>query len=225
MPSRTAVVNVPDPETRSTHDPAGDSWALTGRFDSGSCGVPAPFSWVLVHKVLFVPSKSLCFPSPVEVLESNPTGLQSQISWRFSVPLPDPLVGKSAVGPRTLQCYENFFGAIVLQFVGWLPAQRLYSGANGNIFPENLSCALCLPRLLLPEPPSLKAGHHRRRRAAALALWHVPKSHSPLCHLGRREPSLPVLPGCLDHRVDPSVCLPSVFCSLCLFSPWSRLIC
>ena len=128
----------------STHASTGDAQTLTGRSDAVSCGVPAPFSWVLLHKVLFVPSKSLCFPSPVEVLESNPTGLQSQISWRFSVPLPDPLVGKSAVGPRTLRCYEDFCGAIVLQFVGWLPAQRLCSGANGNLFPENLSCALCL---------------------------------------------------------------------------------
>ena len=34
---------------------------LTGHFGSVSCGVTAPFSWVLVHKVLFVPSKSL-FP-------------------------------------------------------------------------------------------------------------------------------------------------------------------
>ena len=49
------------------------------------------------HKVLSVPSKGL-FPSPVEVLQSNPTGLQSQIPWGFSVPLPDPQVGKSA-GP------------------------------------------------------------------------------------------------------------------------------
>ena len=35
--------------------------ALTGKPGSVSCEVTAPFSWVLVHKVLFVPSKSL-FP-------------------------------------------------------------------------------------------------------------------------------------------------------------------
>ena len=46
-----------------------------------------------------MPSK-FCFPSPVEVLESNPTGLQSQILWGFSIPLPDPQVGKSVLGPR-----------------------------------------------------------------------------------------------------------------------------
>ena len=33
-----------------------------GESGSVSCGATAPFSWVLVHKVLFVPSKSL---SPV----------------------------------------------------------------------------------------------------------------------------------------------------------------
>ena len=39
----------------------GHSWASLGQALVGST---APFSWVLVHKVLFAPSKSL-FPSPV----------------------------------------------------------------------------------------------------------------------------------------------------------------
>ena len=42
------------------------------------------------RKFLFVPSKSLCSPSPVEVMYSNPAELQSQIPWGFSVPLLDP---------------------------------------------------------------------------------------------------------------------------------------
>ena len=41
-----------------THSFAGDSWTLTGKSESVSCGVTAPFSWV--HKVLFVPSR-VCF--------------------------------------------------------------------------------------------------------------------------------------------------------------------
>ena len=45
-----------------THTSAADCWTLTGKSGSVSCGVTAPFSWVLVHKVLFVPSKSL-FPN------------------------------------------------------------------------------------------------------------------------------------------------------------------
>ena len=52
------------------------------------------------HKVLSVPSKGL-FPSPVEVLQSNPTGLQSQIPWGFWVPFLPPQVGKFVVSPRT----------------------------------------------------------------------------------------------------------------------------
>ena len=39
-------------------------WTLLGKSGSVSCGVTTPFSWVLVHKVLFVPSNSL-FLSPV----------------------------------------------------------------------------------------------------------------------------------------------------------------
>ena len=56
----------PQPSSRPlpTHASAGDSWTLTDKSGSVSCGVAAPFSWVLVHTVLFVPSKSL-FPSPV----------------------------------------------------------------------------------------------------------------------------------------------------------------
>ena len=51
------------------------------------------------HRVLFVPSKSL-FPQSCGSPIINTSGLQSQ-SWEFSVPLLDPQVGKSVVGPRT----------------------------------------------------------------------------------------------------------------------------
>ena len=55
--------SVPQPCSRPppNHTSARDFWTLTGKSGSVSCGVIAPFSWVLVHKVLFVPSKSL-FP-------------------------------------------------------------------------------------------------------------------------------------------------------------------
>ena len=33
-----------------THSFTRNSWTLTGKFGSVSCGVPAPFSWVLVHR-------------------------------------------------------------------------------------------------------------------------------------------------------------------------------
>ena len=48
------------------------------------------------HKTLFVSSKSLL----PQLYVSSP-GLQIQILWGLSAPLPDPQVGKSVVGPRT----------------------------------------------------------------------------------------------------------------------------
>ena len=55
----------PCSKTAPTHASAGDSWTLLGKSGPVSYGVTAPFSWVLVHKVLFVPSKSLFPPSCV----------------------------------------------------------------------------------------------------------------------------------------------------------------
>ena len=57
--------SVPPALQQATTDPlpedasAGDSWTPMGKAGSVSCGVTAPFSWVLVHKVLCVPSKSV----------------------------------------------------------------------------------------------------------------------------------------------------------------------
>ena len=45
MAPRTVLFSAPDP----TAGPAGESWTLTGKYGSVSCGVTAPFSWVLVH--------------------------------------------------------------------------------------------------------------------------------------------------------------------------------
>ena len=57
-----------------------------------------------VHTALCVPSKSgvSVSPSPVKILQSNPTSLQSLIFWEFLLPVPDPQVGKPDVGLRTL---------------------------------------------------------------------------------------------------------------------------
>ena len=65
-PVHALLHSVPPTLQQATADPRlpRDSWTLTGKSGSVSCGVTAPFSRVLVHKILFVPSKSL-FPSPV----------------------------------------------------------------------------------------------------------------------------------------------------------------
>ena len=50
------------------HISARDSWTLTGRSGSVSCGVTAPFSWVLVHTSFCLCPLRDCFFSPVYVL-------------------------------------------------------------------------------------------------------------------------------------------------------------
>ena len=40
-----------------THTSARDSWTPTGKSRTVSCGVTAPFSWVLVHKILLCPPR------------------------------------------------------------------------------------------------------------------------------------------------------------------------
>ena len=67
----TVVFSAPDLTLQqATVDPVsdGDSWTLTGKSGSVSCGVIAPFSWVLVCKRFCFCPPRVCFPSPVEVL-------------------------------------------------------------------------------------------------------------------------------------------------------------
>ena len=48
-----------------THASPGDSRALPGKSGAVSCGVMAPFSWVLVHTGFCLCPPRACFPSPV----------------------------------------------------------------------------------------------------------------------------------------------------------------
>ena len=45
-----------------THASAGDSWTLTGKSGSVSCGVTAPFSWVLVCTRFCLCPPRVCYP-------------------------------------------------------------------------------------------------------------------------------------------------------------------
>ena len=59
VPCRHRYTQCPQPCSRPppTHASARDSWTLLGKSGSVSCGVAAPFSWVLVHKVLLCPPR------------------------------------------------------------------------------------------------------------------------------------------------------------------------
>ena len=82
----------------------------------------------------------------------NPTGLQSQIPWDFSVPLPDPQAGKSVVGPRTFLTVRKFFSYNCSAVFG-SSAWCLYGGVNGD-----LQDSLC-DQVAAPRAPAPAAGH------------------------------------------------------------------
>ena len=62
VPYKHCYTQGPQPCSRPlpTDASARDSWTLMPKSGSVSCGLTAPFSWVLVHtRILFVPSKNL----------------------------------------------------------------------------------------------------------------------------------------------------------------------
>ena len=84
VPCRHCCTQGPQQYSRPppTHTSAGDSWTLTGKSGSVSCGVTVPFSWVLVHRrFLFMPSKSL-FPQSCVSSGGSMVGLMVTSSKR-----------------------------------------------------------------------------------------------------------------------------------------------
>ena len=71
------------------------------------------------HTPLCVPSKSgvSVSRSPVKVLQSNPTSLQSLILWEFLLLLPDLRLGSLMWGSEPSLQWVDLCGIIVLQFV------------------------------------------------------------------------------------------------------------
>ena len=59
----TATLSAPDPAAGHRQPmPPRDSWTLMRKSGSVSCGVTAPFSWVLVHTRFCVCPPSVCSP-------------------------------------------------------------------------------------------------------------------------------------------------------------------
>ena len=70
---------------------------------------------------LFVPAKDgvSASPTPVEVLQSNATGLPSHIPQGFPVPWPDPQAGEPDVGPRTFTTVGELLRYYCSPVCGW----------------------------------------------------------------------------------------------------------
>ena len=59
----TTTLNAPDPAAGNFRPtPPPDSWTITGTSGSVSCGVTAPFSWVLVYTKFCLCPPRVCFP-------------------------------------------------------------------------------------------------------------------------------------------------------------------
>ena len=107
------------------HASTGDPPGLAGRSGSASCGITAPFIWVLMHTGF-----CLCCPPRVESLFS-PVLWKSckHIPLTFKVRFPGdslsfcqiPGLGSLTWGSEPWQQWESFLGIIVLQIVGCPP--------------------------------------------------------------------------------------------------------
>ena len=95
----------------STHMSSRDSWTLTGKSGSVSCGVTAPFACALQQSVSPVLWK-FCNQIPLAFKVKFPGGSQS-LCWI-------PRLGNLLWALELLQQYKNFFAIIALQFVGHL---------------------------------------------------------------------------------------------------------
>ena len=64
VPCTHCYTQCPQPCSRPlpTHASAGDSWTLQGKYGSVSCGVTAPFSWVLMHTSFCLCPPRVYFP-------------------------------------------------------------------------------------------------------------------------------------------------------------------
>ena len=121
IPFMHCCTQCPQPCSRllPTHASVRDFWTLSCKSGSVSCGVTAPFSWVLVHIVFCTLQESV-----------------SPVLWKFYNPIPLAFKVKFPGGSQSLcwiprlgnllcalelseQC-ENFFDVIVLQIVCWV---------------------------------------------------------------------------------------------------------
>ena len=98
----------PCSKPQSTHASTGDTWTLTGKSGSVSCGITAPFFWVLVHTRFRLCPPSLSPESCVSSVIKSPWPPKSNSLGEFLVPLRDPQDGKSVVGPRTFLTVWDF---------------------------------------------------------------------------------------------------------------------
>ena len=166
------------------HASTRDSWTFTGKSGLVFCRDTVPFSWLLahLHKVLFVPSKSL-FPQSCgnSVIKSH---------WppkSNSLGVLGPFAASPYPGWEICCGSQNFLNSMRISWyncstVCGSSAQGLYGGANGDLLQEGLCHILHDPGLLYQETlspwqatadPWLCRGHSNTQRQVWLSLCRV----------------------------------------------------
>ena len=70
----------------STHASTGDSWTLTGKSGSVSCGITSLFFWVLVRTRFCLCPPSICFPSPLSSGDSMVGLMETSSKRAYGIP-------------------------------------------------------------------------------------------------------------------------------------------
>ena len=111
-----------DPRESHCHPPStslGGPPRPAGRLAPGSCEVSAFGLGPSTGETFCVPSKSgvSVSPSPMELLQSSPAGLQNQILWGLLLPMATLRLGSLTWDSELSLLWENFSNIIVLRFV------------------------------------------------------------------------------------------------------------
>ena len=97
-----------------SHTSTGDSWTLTGNSGSVSCGVTAPFSWVLVRTRFCLCPPRVCSPVLWKFCNQIPLAFKVNFPGGSQSLCQIPRLGNLVWVPELSQQCKNFFGITVL---------------------------------------------------------------------------------------------------------------
>ena len=213
--SQDCCIQCPWPRGRplSTCVSAGDSWTLTGKLGSVSCGITAPFSCIPMCTRLCLCPPRACFPVLWKFC--------NQISLAFKVKFPGgsqslcwtPQVGKSVVGPRTFAIVQERLwyncSAVCGSSAQWLYGRVIVTSSKRTYATCLTSQVCCSQSPCPPGRPLLTcASAEDTQRQVWLRLCGVPGSwcaqgfvwalQASLASMGfHSKPNFPLQPSCL----------------------------
>ena len=123
-----------------THASARDSWTLTGKSESVSCGITAPFSWDLVHTRVFCALQESVSPVLCKFYKfcnQIPLASRVQFSGSFQSLCQIPRLGNLLWVLEIFLTVREFLWNNCSALCG-PSALRLYGGVNGDLLQEGL---------------------------------------------------------------------------------------